>query len=140
MKIKADDIRMFASGFLKILEEQEVKSAQDLERLIGKEFKIEQKESDFLSFTNRPSNLSTMAYTISYIRPGSGIPIELKINSSLNYSQVIIKTQELIEDYTPFSVDTFENIIQYKLLNSSDIYLSIKELIALSKLKKFSLN
>ncbi len=140
MKIKTDDIRIFASRFLKVLEEQGVKSTQDLEKLIGKEVEIEQQAPDFLSFEKRPSNLSTMAYTISYIKPESGIPIEIKINSELDYSQVIIKTQELIEGYTPFSVDPFENIIQNKLLRSCDISLSIKELIALSKLNKFLLN
>ena len=75
-----------------------------------------------------------MAYTISYTRLGVGIPIELKINNTLDYSQVIIKANRLIEGYSQFSVDLFENIVQNKILKSSDVSLSKNELVALSKL------
>ena len=136
MKININDIRIFASGFLKVLEEQEVKSAADLEKLLGKQLKVEHQEQDFVAFDNRPSNLSTMAYTLSYIQQEAGIPIELKINGVLNYSQVIIKSQKPLAGYSPFSVDSFENIIQNKVLKSSDISLSRNELIALSELKE----
>jgi len=89
-----------------------------------------------MSFDNHPSNFGTMAYTISYTKPGAGILIELKINNTLDYSQVIIKLQRLIEGYSPFSRDPFENIIQNKVLKSSDVSLSKKELIVLSKLNE----
>jgi len=39
--VKFLDIRIFASGFLKVLEEQKVKSTQDLERLVGRQFGVE---------------------------------------------------------------------------------------------------
>src|SRR3989344_1816942 len=107
MKISVEKIRIFASGFSKVLEEQEVKSTKDLEKLVGKQFKVKRQIKDFVSFDNRPSNFSTMAYTISYTRPGVGIPIELKINNTLDYSQVIIKANRLIEGYSQFSVDLF---------------------------------
>ena len=136
MKIDIKDIRIFALGFLKILEKQEVKSASDLEKLLGKQLKVEHQAQDFVAFDNRPSNLGTMAYTLSYIRQGVGIPIELKINSVLNYSQVILKSQKSLVGYSAFSVDPFENIIQNKVLKSSDISLSRNELLALSELKE----
>jgi len=107
-----------------------------LDNILGKELKIEHQEQDFVAFDNRTSNLGTMAYTLSYIRQGAGIPIELKINSVLNYSQVILKSQKSLVGYSAFSVDPFENIIQNKVLKSSDISLSRNELLALSELKE----
>jgi len=136
MEIEIGDLRNFASRFLQVLEEQEVKSARDLERLVGTQVMVEQPNGDFVLFENRPSNLSTTAYTISYIRNGLGIPIELKINNVLAYSQIIIKTKLLIRGYSPFAIDPFKNTIQYKRLDSSDFSISKKELAELSRLSE----
>lgn len=135
MKIYIRDLKKFAAEFLRILEDQKIESTKDLEGLIGQQFRIENQIQDFISFENRPSNLNTMAYTISYTKPGTGIPIELKINSSLNYSQIIIKAQEVIYSYLPFMIDTFENFIQNKVLDSSDILILKKEVVRLTQLK-----
>lgn len=89
-------------------------------------------KKDFVSFEMRPSNYFTTAYTISYIRHGTGIPIEVRVNFDLEYYTIIIKSKEKIKSYIPFSEDFFGNIIQSKTVPLKDLKYVKKELKNLS--------
>ena len=133
MKLSKKDIGAISTEFLELLDKESIFTSEDLERMIGKDIngKI---SGDRLIFDNRPSNLNTMAYTVSYVREGTGIPLELKMNPSLYYSQVILKSQEIIEGYSSFSEDDFGNIMQVKAMGSISLSLSRNELSSLSEM------
>ncbi|MCH8945426.1 MAG: hypothetical protein IIA85_00695 [Nanoarchaeota archaeon] len=133
MKLSKKDIKVISAEFLELLDGESVFKNKDLERMIGKVINGTNPK-DKLVFDNRPSNLGTMAYTISYVREGTGIPLEIKMNPSLDYSQVIIKLQESLVGYDSFARDSLGNIAQTKLLNSSDLLLSRNELSSLSEM------
>ncbi|MEM2089538.1 MAG: hypothetical protein QXL88_00375 [Candidatus Pacearchaeota archaeon] len=55
-----------------------------------------------------------------------GVPLEIKINEELGYSQIILKADSILPEYTRFPTplvvrDKFGNVRQYKLLLSIDI-------------------
>jgi len=139
MKLFKEDIKVISAEFLKLMDKESIFANEDLERMIGKEINGNI-SGDKLIFDNRPSDLGTMAYTVSYIREGAGIPLELKINPSLDYARVIVKSQDCIFGYDLFSVDIFENIIQAKLLKSNDLSLSREELRYLSEMQNSFIN
>ena len=139
MKFFKKDIKVISAEFLKLMDKESVFANEDLERMVGKEINGNI-SGDRLVFDNRPSDLGTMAYTVSYVREGTGIPLELKINPSLDYVRVIVKLQDCIFGYDPFSADIFENIIQAKLLKSNDLSLSREELRYLSEMQNSFIN
>lgn len=133
MKITEKEIKEFAKKFLTVLDRGGIVSTEDLENKLESKFTIDKQPQDFISLTLRPSfGIST--YTLSYTRPDLGIPIELIINSFLNYSQIILKVQDNIKGYSQFNTDIYDNIIQNKVILSSDLKLARKELEDLSKL------
>jgi hypothetical protein len=81
-----------------------------------------------------PSEEGTEAYTISYVaegnpgNPNKGVVLDLKINTQLNYSKIILKNQHYLRGYTPFRRDPFYNLIQTKTINSTKIPLLKSEL------------
>ena len=131
MKINLPDISQIAKKFLEVLDREEIQKVKDLTTRLGLEFGLEGSQ-DFVRFDLRPSGLGTSAHTISYIRPGVGIPIEFKVNIILYYTQSILKTEEIILGYSPFGSDVFGNVTQNKLMNGSDVYLVRNELKTLS--------
>ncbi len=126
MRISLDDIRNIARNFLEVLSREGIQSNGDLEKRIGETFSLS--SEDFVTIVLRPSDLGTSAYSVSYIRHGTGIPVELRINEKLDYSRVCIKLQERIDGYLPFGSDIFGNIAQDKEIKSSDFSLVIQEL------------
>jgi len=134
MKITLSDLEEFAKKFLEILDREQFTSTESLRDKVGIIYTYSVNTPDFVSVTLRPSNHETLAHTVSYIRPGIGIPIELKINTYLRYSQVILKAEKEIKGYSSFSTDSFGNILQYKILNSSELGKSREELRSLLNL------
>ena len=131
MEISSSEIRNIASMFLGILDRENITSTKRLEESLEREYTLDQSQ-DIVTITLRPSNLGTSAYTISYTRSGTGIPIEIKVNPSLKYSQVILKSQEEVKGYYPFGMDIFNNIIQNKVIESSEFERVREELHKLS--------
>ncbi len=120
MLINREELKRNAENLLNILEEQKVYSVADLNRLLKK--RVQVGASDFVEFSLRPSNFRTRAYTISYIVPYiQGISLEIKINPRLNYSQIIIKSENEIGDYKSFSYDDFGNLILNKKLETTEV-------------------
>jgi len=126
MKITKDKLKEIAETFLRILEREKAETFRDLERLAGQTIPVEGKEHDYLMVSWRPSNLGTKALNIEYViqhRPREiegGIPLNVRINHQLAYSQIILKCCAEIPDYIPFNKDPFDNIMQSKRLMASD--------------------
>ncbi len=133
MKFYPADIRQVSSELLKTLEKEKVATEEDLERMMGQTIAL--KENNIVDFQKIPSNFGTMAYTVSYIRPKSGIPLELKINTELDYSQVILKAQTKLEQYKPFTRDGYGNIVQNRLFMPGNFNSAKEELKRLTSIK-----
>ena len=133
MKITTAQLKRFARTLLQTLDREKIYSTEDLEKMVGQTLFIPDTEN-FISFSLRPSNRGTQAYTTSYITSQSGIPIEIKTNKILYYQTVIIKTQEQIRGYTPFGTDGFKNLAQAKSIGSSDFSLARQELQRLTEI------
>lgn len=133
MRITPADLATIAKSFLRLLEQENVTTCQDLERRLGSRHEIKGTR-DFISFTRRPSDLNTSTYTISYVREGTGVPIELKINADLDYTNIILKFTGRLQNYAPFALDIFDNLIQNRILRSSEMPLLKQELHQLSEL------
>ena len=110
MKITTEKFRKIASNLLGLLDREEINSIEDLEKKIGRKYDIS--SGEYIELFMRPSNSETFAHIISYIWEGSGIPIEARINTKLGYLQMIIKLQENIQNYAPFTEDPYGNIVQ----------------------------
>ena len=121
MKISKEELGRTSKGLIDFLDENNLNSVRDIEKLLGRRFVVN-KKLDYVNIELRPSNFGTSAHTISYIVPYlQGIPLEIKINQVLSYSQLIIKAYEEIDGYMPFSTDIFDNIIQARRIEGADM-------------------
>ena len=134
MKISREFIAERARKLIEALQEARISSLSDLESLIDTEIQINAEENERVEFSLRSSNFNTQAYTVSYIIHGLGIPLEFKINPSLQYSQVIVKCHSLIEGYSPFAQDQQGNIAQNKIIPSNSLYQVKLELTSLARI------
>lgn len=133
MSISKERFKGIAETFLAILEREGISSLQGLERKLGGDFALGTDCNDHLSLESRPSNQGTVAYTLSYIAPGLGIPIEVRINPALGNSTLIIKAGYVFQTYWVFAEDLNDNLIQYKTIDSIAFPQIVEELTALSK-------
>jgi hypothetical protein len=131
--LQKKEIAQIAKTFLTILDRENILATTDLETRLGSAYETGTGE-DFIEIQKRPSNQGTYAYTLSYTRPNTGIPIEAKLNAQLGYSQIICKLRARLQGYEPFAQDPLGNIVQNKKINSSDIAVFRKELETLSQL------
>ena len=102
------------------LEREDISSIGSLFSRLGESFNIKG-EDHIIQIESRPSESGTEAYTISYIIPDGGIPIEIRMNPDFNYSKIIVKTKSRLNDYASFISDYFGNIIQNKKMNGCSI-------------------
>lgn len=109
--VSLDEVRAGATEICLMCGREGISSISDLERYLGKSFTMGQARIDV---DKRPSQKGTSALTISYIIPGKGIPVELRINSKLRYSLLIVKSQMELRGYNPDFYDPFGNLAQSK--------------------------
>jgi len=128
MQISRDHLKKVARGLLYVLDRENIDTLNDLERRMGERFLLHESIQDFVLLTRTSSNHGTFAYTVSYIMPNTGTPLELKINPQLEYSNIFLKTVEEIEGYTPFILDGFGNLIQEKVIRPLDLALVRNEI------------
>ncbi len=133
MKVLPSDLEQIAKNFLSSLDREKINSNVSLKNRMGETIQLD-KYNDFITFELRPSNFGTQAYTISYTRLNTGIPIELKVNESLDYSQIILKVHKTLEGYFVFAIDPFGSIVQNKVIYTSDFTSVKKELERLCNL------
>lgn len=125
------DIKEIASNLLFFLNSASLDSYEKIERQIGPHhFPI---DGETLEILFRPSNQTTQALTLSYIKEGYGVPLEVRMNKSLGYSLVVVKLNEYLTGYKPMAIDCFGNVVQTKRLET--LFVPVKEeLISLSEL------
>ncbi len=123
MKITHKELRKIAANILSLINKDKIDSADYLEEKLRSSpiIDIDMAHSEFVSISKRPSEEGTFAYTLSYIIPSSGIPMEIRINPTLNYTRLIIKDQELVDGYQKFAIDFFDNKVQYLTIEGSDL-------------------
>ena len=120
-------LRQIAGSILDFLVKENIDSIKSLEKRLGESFAIK-RQDHVIQIELRPSESGSEAYTISYIMPRGGIPIEIRINLNFNYSKIIVKTNSGLNDYTPVIYDYFGNIIQDKRIDDCSILEIKKEL------------
>jgi len=126
MEIPLGTLKEIARIFLSVLEQEKINFREDLEERLRTSVILN--DSTLISIESRPSNNNTFCYTLSYTIEKVGIPIELRINPLLNYTMIILKAQERIDGYEQFALDSHSNIVQSKLIKSSDFSVVRKEL------------
>lgn len=119
MRVTKSMLKHIANNFINTIEKQGLDSLKSLEANLENEMHIS--ESEYIMIELRPSNLGTTTFTISYIAPGTGIPLEVKINDILHYSKIVLKSTYKVNGYEPFSIDKIRNVVQAKTLPSIDI-------------------
>jgi len=121
MEISLPELRKIAGNLLDLLNRESINATHDLDGQAKLVLPLGCDSRDLVSIEKRPSDFGTTTQTISYIRPGAGIPIELKINASLGYSMVIVKTAELVQCYEPFIRDSWGNVMQSKTMQTAGL-------------------
>lgn len=116
MIITREHLGTIAKSVLEFLDEK-IHSLPDLKRVQGQTFLIDENTKECISIDLRPSTFGTTAYAISYILPGMGIPLEVRINEERGYSTIIVKGDFNIPGYEQFGKDSFGNIAQNKRLD-----------------------
>ena len=129
MKITREVFHESIDKFLSILEEEGIDSLGDVEKAVGKKFHFSGPLQEYIYIEERPSNLDSTAYTLGYTKVGLGIPLELKINTQLDYSQIIVKTFFPLQGYNPFMRDMYGNVAQSRFFQSKiNLSLLLQEL------------
>ncbi len=131
MKITLDMLSMMSKRLLRTLDRAEIRNTLDLRNNIGVKHKVSDDEREFVAVTFRPSNRDTLTYTISYIVPDLGIPLEAKINTVLDYTKIILKAEAELPGYLTFSRDIFGNLQQIKDLHTAGLDIVQRELESL---------
>ena len=125
--ITPEKLKQIARSVLDFLKREDINSIESLEKRLGESFDIKRGDH-IIQIESRPSESGGEAYTIIYIIPAGGIPIEIRLNPNLDYSKIIVKTKSGLNDYKPFASDYFGNIIQDKIIKGCSISGIKKEL------------
>lgn len=128
MKFSLEEISTIAVRFLNLLESEKIFDIPCIENRIGKTIQLE--DNDCIIFDKKEHfyPLST-SYIIDYKREGSGIPIEIRVNKTGDYTNIIIKASEIIGGYYQFfSADSFGNLPQSKTLKPAGLEIAKQEL------------
>lgn len=129
MKITKKSVATYAERLLEVLEEQKISSLESAINAIGKEFEVREILPDRVIIHMRPSNMGTLELKISYVCPNfEGIPLELVINPSLKYRQLIVKCAESFQGYSAFAFDPYNNIVQFKINSGAEWRDAIKDI------------
>src|SRR3989338_35917 len=130
--ITREDIKIVAKNILDFLEREKIKYYGDLEGKVGDVFFIEKNIGHSITLEEHPSELETLEYSISYIINGKGIPIEARLNNSINYTRLIIKGNFKLGGYSVMIRDTFGNLIQGKIFRGCSVHRLKQELEVLA--------
>ena len=132
MEITREHLREAADAVLRFFEKKNITSLQDIAR-INYILHVVDGAKGTIYVQKIPSNLGTIAQAVSYVLPcDNDVPIDIKMNKELDYSQVILKTILLIPDYKLFSEDRFGNMRQFKMIHSTnlaDVIIELEKLV-----------
>lgn len=124
MAISQAQFREYVGRFLQAV--APIASLEDLDRALGSTQPAA--PGEHVEFEKRPSNHGTLAYTVSYVVPGTGIPVEFKINPHMGSAKIILKMESQRPGYKQFMIDPYQNIIQLKELTPATIGIVKQEL------------
>lgn len=132
MNISLSYLNQIKQKFLKLIEKENLKSTTYIDALLSeddvKEFDVDDLSDHKIIVSMTASNQGTKAHTISYAIQGTGIPLEIKMNTELNYGRITLKNRDILVGYKPFWEDPFQNIIQEKKINCNNLDEVIEEL------------
>ena len=136
MAIDIPYLKTVAINFLEVLEREGIKSVEDVQKNLGKTFEVKKELFDYIEVGVREFRRNLpQSYRISYFIPGRGIAIiEVRVNPTLNYIQIITKAKKIISGYNSFGGDEFGNILQFKIerpLEWSRIEKGLEKLVTL---------
>jgi len=130
-KISRNDLRIIAREFLCALTMENIVSLDDVRKKMGSNFRVLH-DNGFVSIGQSESNSDNVAYVISYSKNAGKVPIEIRISPTFDYTWTMIKCTDVIQGYSPYSKDTFGNIMQSKTFLKADLSRATSELEDLS--------
>lgn len=129
--ITQEKLKEIARSILDFLEKENINLIESVLSRLGESFNIKG-ENHRIHIESRSSEFKNECYTISYIIPKGGIPIEIIMNPDFNYFRMAISTASRLNGYVSFPTvipDCFGNIgKQYKTIEDCSIPIIKKEL------------
>lgn len=136
MIITRQMLKTNAERLLETLQEDGISSLELAFGAVGRQIKFREALPDHTHIFTSHSNAGTTALKISYICPDfEGVPLELVVNPTLNYRQVILKCIEPVSGYSTFGLDRYKNLQQYKKVMGSDWQEMINDVGELTRIK-----
>lgn len=124
--VTRSELKTIASKVLEVLDKEDIQKMEDLEKIMGKTFPIN--ETDSVVGEVRPSNFGTPAFALSYFSQQEGIVLETRLNASSGYTLIILKSETEVEGYESAAIDPLGNTVQSKTISPADVGLLRKEL------------
>lgn len=122
-----------ASEILENLVRLTINSVQNLDEIGDINLNTNAGQGSFIHLHKRASNSGTLANKVSYIGKGkTGIALEVVINPSLNYIQLIIKSSDLFDGYEIFAKQG-ANLVQFKKIEFTCFDVIYRELESLKQ-------
>ena len=118
MSITLGRLRKSTLAVLKFINEKNIAVPDDIRRHLGTVFPVEE---DIIEVRLTQSQGLTLAYRISYCIKLEGIPVELRVNGSEEYSMIILKAENNVLGYEAFATDPLRHVIQSKTLPTSNM-------------------
>ena len=120
---------------LDFMKERKISTPKDLDGILDSRHDITKTPQEFIEVKKRPGGMSSQpssyVYTISYVKKGYGIILEVRVNSEENYSRFIVKMNNSISGYRKFAADRNGNVIQERVIQSvaiESVYQGLKDL------------
>ena len=121
MLISKEKLKEVVKTTLQVIEP--INSLGDLEKLLGEVLIPDlSKRREIIEISKKPSKQETSVVDISYFLKGRrDIPLKIKINPQLDRSEIVVKFNGSLEEYTPIiENDTYGNRMQEIELPTTD--------------------
>ena len=119
--ISKQDLGIIVDTFLETLSRENISTLARVLDAVGRKYLVSDDSNDRVEIQLRPSEPGTNALTISYSSSRTGIPVEIKLNSCLNYARIIFKCSEEIRGYDVFAFDDFDNRTHSYMIKGDDL-------------------
>ena len=125
-EITLNDLKRYAGNFLEVLAQERIANVNDLQAKIHSGVRASSLAEEYVVFEIGSSVRGTKAYVLDYAILGVGVPIEGRINTNLDYAEMIVKVQASLVGYEPITpltvgTDPAGNIRQWKFLQSASV-------------------
>jgi hypothetical protein len=134
MLLSKSDLGRIAANFLEVLARERINTLENIKSRLGTKLGLNNGMPDEIKFGVGNSRNGTKTWFIDYCRGRLGIPIEMRFNRKLSYSQSIVKCEQEIKGYSQFLMDPYGNIVQAKKMERLDVDWAWAELERLSRI------